>query len=172
MYCIRFVLFLFSAVLLIACAAPAQDSPSTSTVTCNFDQEKQLVVEYQPVTINAKKPLAGQVPFGKVWVPGGKPMTLFINTPVQVGSRMLPIGAYTMFLIPNVKQWTLIVSKNTDMNGAYNEQDDLVRVPLGSGELPSPETSLTVAFEHVAADRCNLRVDLDKFGHFTGFQEK
>jgi len=99
-------------------------------------------------------------------------MTLFINTPVQVGSRMLPIGAYTMFLIPNVKQWTLIVSKNTDMNGAYNEQDDLVRVPLGSGELPSPETSLTVAFEHVAADRCNLRVDLDKFGHFTGFQEK
>jgi len=59
MYCIRFVLFLFSAVLLIACAAPAQDSPSTSTVTCNFDQEKQLVVEYQPVTINAKKPLAG-----------------------------------------------------------------------------------------------------------------
>jgi hypothetical protein len=43
---------------------------------------------------------------------------------------------------------------------------------MDSGELPNPETSLNVAFEHVSANRCNLRVDLDKYGHFTGFQEK
>jgi len=171
MYRIPFVVLL-SSVLLIACAAPAQDSPSTSSATCNFDQDKQLMVEYQPVTVNLKKPLAGQVPFGKPWGPGGKPMTLFINTPVQVGPRMLPIGAYTMFLLPSSKQWTLIVSKATDMSAAYNEQDDLVRVTMDSGELPNPETSLSVAFEHVSAGRCNLRVDLDKFGHFTAFQEK
>ncbi len=164
--------FIVLASILLTCEALAQSDSSAPTATCNFDEEKQLVVEYQPVTLNLKKPLSSQVPSGKVWAPGGKPMTLFTNTPVQVGSRMLPIGAYTMFVIPNSKQWTLIVSKSTDMSGAYNEQQDLVRVPMDSGELPNPEADLSVAFGHVAPGQCNLRIDLDKYGHFTAFQEK
>lgn len=152
--------------------ALAQNDPSAATATCNFNEEKQLVVEYQPLAINAKKPLSSQVPSGKPWAPGGKPMTLFTNTPIQVGPRMLPVGAYTMFLVPGSKQWTLIVSKSTDMSGAYNEQDDLVRVPMDSGELPNPEMRLNAAFEHVAPNQCNFRVDVDKYGHFAAFKEQ
>lgn len=162
-----FVAFLL---LVLPCGALGQDNPAT--ITCNFDEQKQLTVEYQPLTINLKKPLSSQVPFGKPWAPGGKPMTLFTNTPVQLGSRMLPIGAYTMFVIPNSKQWTLIVSKSTDMSEAYNEQDDLVRLPMDSGELPNPEPDLSVSFGHVAPGQCNIRIDLDKYGHFTSFLEK
>jgi len=99
-------------------------------------------------------------------------MTLFTDTPVQVGARNLPMGAYTLFVIPTAKQWTLIVSKSTDTSGAYDEQQDLVRVPMESGELPSPEPQLNVAFEHVAPGQCNLRVDLDKNGHFVPFQKR
>jgi hypothetical protein len=169
----RFVSFLFIIVgLSLASMAFAQAPPSTGNATCNFDDEKQLAAEYQRVTLNLKKPVPGQVPFGKVWAPGGKPMTVFTNTPVEVGARVLPIGAYTMFVIPTSKQWTLIVSKSTDMSGAYNEQEDLVRVPMQSGELPSPEPELNVAFEHVAPGQCNLRVDLDKAGHFVTFQKR
>ncbi|HTV65796.1 MAG TPA: DUF2911 domain-containing protein [Bryocella sp.] len=157
---------------LVPRTAFAQAAPASATASCNFDEEKQLVVEYQPVTVNLKKPLSSQVPFGKPWAPGGKPMTLFTNTPIQLGSRLLAIGAYTLFVIPNSKQWTLIVSKSTDMSGAYNEQDDLVRTPMDAGELPNPEASLAVALEHVAPSQCNIRIDLDKFGHFTAFQEK
>jgi len=47
-----------------------------------------------------------------------------------------------------------------------------VRVPMDSGELPSPETSLSIAFEHTGPGQCNLRIDLDKFGHFVTFQQK
>ncbi len=162
--------FLAFILLALPCGALGQDNGATAT--CNFDEQKQLVVEYQPVAVNLKKALNGQVPFGKPWAPGGKPMTLFTNTPLQLGSRMLPIGAYTMFVIPGSKQWTLIVSKSTDMSGAYNEQDDLVRVPMDSGELPNPEADLSVSFAHVAPGQCNIRIDLDKYGHFTTFQEK
>jgi hypothetical protein len=174
MRCIACCLFLF--VLPVSALLPqtafAQDAPASATATCNFDEEKQVVVEYQPVTVNLKRPISGQVSYGKPWAPGGKPMTLFTNTPIQVGSRLLAIGAYTLFVIPNSKQWTLIVSKSTDMSGAYNEQDDLVRAPMEAGELPNAEASLNVSFGHVAPGQCNLRVDLDKFGHFTPFQEK
>lgn len=153
-------------------AALGQTAGESASTTCNFDQDKQLMVEYQPVTISPKKPLASQVPLGKVWAPGGKPMTLFTNTPIEIGARMLPVGAYTMFVVPNAKQWTLIVSKSTDMSGAYDEKSDLVRVPMDAGELPSPELDLTVSFGHIAPDQCNIRIDLDKFGHFTAFKGK
>jgi len=162
--------FLAFLLFVLPCGVLAQDNGATAT--CNFDEQKQLVVQYQPVAVNLKKALNGQVPFGKPWAPGGKPMTLFTNTPTQLGSRMLPIGAYTMFVIPNSKQWTLIVSKSTDMSGAYNEQDDLVRVPMDSGELPNPEAGLSVSFAHAAPGQCNVRIDLDKYGHFVTFEEK
>jgi hypothetical protein len=166
-----FLVVLFCAAM-ASSAGFAQNAPASASTTCNFDQDKQLMVEYQPVTINPKKPLGTQVPLGRVWAPGNKPMTLFTNTPIEIGSRMLPIGAYTMFVLPNPKQWTLVVSKSTEMTGAYNEKDDLARVAMDSGELPSPEATLTVSFGHIAPDQCNIRVDLDKYGHFTAFKEK
>jgi len=156
--------------LFVAGVAFAQDNASGSTATCNFDEDKQLVVESQHVSINLKKGVATQIPFGKPWAPGGKPMTLFANTPVVVGAHSLGIGAYTMFVIPGARQWTLIVSKSTDMTGAYDEKNDVVRVAMDSGELPSPQADLAVAFEHVAPGQCNLRLDLDKYGHFAPFK--
>ena len=150
----------------------AQDDGAGISASCNFDEEKQLVVQYQRVPINLKKPVSTQVPFGKVWGPGGKAMTLFTNTPVQIGSKELPIGAYTMFLIPNSKQWTLVVSKSTDTSGAYDQGQDLVRVPMDSGELPTPEANLNVSFAHVAPQQCNIRIDLDKMGHFAEFHQR
>ena len=163
-FCLLFLMF-------AAVQALAQEAPEGSA-TCNFDQEKQLALQYRRVAVNLKKPLSNQIPFGKVWAPGGKPMTLFTNTSVQIGSRILPIGAYTLFLIPNSKQWTLVVSKSTDTSGAYDQEQDLVRVPMESGELPSPESQLNVAFGHVAPGQCNLRADLDKTGHFAVFHMK
>jgi hypothetical protein len=163
--------FIMLAALFLACGAHAQDADNSATATCNFDQDKQLAVQYERLSVNLKKPLQMQVPFGKPWAPAGKPMTLFTNTPVEIGGKTLPIGAYTMFVIPTSKQWTLIVSKSTDMSGKYNEQEDLARVSMDSGELPNPESQLMAAFGHIAPDQCSFRVDLDKYGHFAVFHE-
>ncbi|HLI63435.1 MAG TPA: DUF2911 domain-containing protein [Terriglobales bacterium] len=166
-----------SSFLMLTCAlvgwGMAQDNPAAATVTCNFDENSQLVVEYQPAAVNLKKPLSAQIPYGRVWAPGGKPMTLFTNTEVQIGPRLLPMGAYTMFVIPSAKQqWMLVISKSTDMSGAYNEDDDLTRVPMESGELASPEPALNVSLGHTAPNQCTIRVDLGKDGHFTAFEKR
>jgi len=166
--CFVFVTFIF-----LAFAGLAQDSSSLAAATCNFDADKQLMAEYQPVSVNPKKPLFGhEIPAGKVWAPGGKPITLFTNTPVEIGGRQLAPGAYTMFVIPTAKQWMLIVSKSTDMSGKYDETMDLVRVPMESGELPSPEQTFKVSFEHVAQDQCSLRLDIATMANGALFKEK
>ncbi len=173
MYRVSFSLLLCAAfVVSMGSVLRAQDDTMSASATCNFDDDRQLVVEYQRVPLNPKKPAALQIPYGKVWAPGGKAMTLFTNAPVQLGPALLPTGAYTMFVIPSTKQWTLVVSKSTDLSGAYDEQKDLVRMPLDSGELPSAEPAFRVSFAHVAPQQCNIRIDWEKFGHFTEFRLK
>ncbi len=165
--------FVLISSVFLSCVALAQDNSLTATATCNFDADKQLAAEYQRIAVNPKKPPLGrEIPYGKVWAPGGKPMTLFTNTPVEIGGTNLAVGAYTMYLIPSTKQWTLIISKSTDTSGKYDEKMDLVRVPMESGELPAPETQLEVSFGHIAPDQCNLRLELATVGAWAVFQKR
>jgi hypothetical protein len=66
-------------------------------------------------------------------------MKFLTNTPVAVAGTDIPIGAYKMFVIPDEKKWTLTISKSTDTSGKYDEQQDLVRIPMQFGKLPEAE---------------------------------
>jgi hypothetical protein len=164
--------FLLIALVYFTSAAFAQDASSSATVTCNLDADRQLAAEYQRIKVNLKKPLFGQIPSGKVWAPGGKPITLFANTPFEIGGKQLTVGAYTLFVIPTPKLWTLVVSRSTDTSGKYDQTMDIVRVPMESGELPSPDPELNVAFAHIAPDQCNLRLEVATVGCYVSFTRR
>ena len=151
----------------------AQGTSAMATATCNFDANRQIAVEYLRMTVNAKKPVFGrEIPYDKVWAPGGRPMTLFVNTPVSLAGHAIPIGAYTVFVIPAEKQWTLILSKSTDTSGKYDEHDDFLRVPMDYGKLPSAEEQFSVYFGHVAPTQCSMRLDLEKSRAWVTFTAK
>jgi hypothetical protein len=167
------VLFVLCVPLLFSPALLAQGTSSQANATCNFDANRQLSVEYQRMTINSKKPVFGhEIPYNRVWAPGGKPMTLFTNSGVMIAGKEIPVGAYTMFVIPAEKQWTLVISRSTDTSGRYDEQQDLERVPMQFGELPSPEDEFSIYFAHVAPDQCSMRLDLEKARAWVIFQAK
>ena len=64
------------------------------------------------------------------------------------------------------------MSKSTDTSGKYDEGEDLFRVPMESGELPSPENELSIYFAHIAPDQCSMRLDLGSSRAWVIFQEK
>ncbi len=168
---------LFSVVLLtclfVASTAFAQGTGLNGNTTCNYDKTKQIAVEFVRMPIEGKKKLLGnEIPFGQPWAPGGKPMTMFTNTPVTIAGTNLPIGAYTLFVIPEQKKWTLVISKSTDMSGKYDPQDDLARIPMKTGKLSSAVTEFTAYFAHVAPTQCNLRFDLQKTRGWTVINEQ
>jgi hypothetical protein len=166
-------LLVLPAQLLLATALVAQGTSSQATATCNFDPNDQLAIEYQRFNVNSTKPVFGhEIPFNKEWAPGGKPMTLFANSTIAIAGHDIPAGAYTLFLLPSEKQWTLIVSKSTDTSGRYDENSDLVRVPMEYGQLQQPEGAFSVFFAHVAPDQCSMRVDLEKARAWVIFQKK
>lgn len=153
-------------VLVMFAQAPA-------TAACDFDSNTQLAVQYQPMTVNTSKPVFGhEIPYNKVWAPGSKPMNMFLNHGVTVGGKDIPVGAYTMFVIPAPNRWKLVISRGTDTSGKYDESKDLLRVPMDWGELSSPESAFSIYFAQTAPGQCTMRVDLEKSRAWVDFQLK
>ncbi|PYV85704.1 MAG: hypothetical protein DMG93_00640 [Acidobacteria bacterium] len=129
---------------------------------CDFDDGNQVNVQYSP---NVKE----QPRNGRVWAPG---ITLYVQTPLTLGGKTIGLGAYSVFLIPDRKNWTLIVNKNVTAGAAYNSADDVARASMDIGEIPQPVNTLQLSFGHMGPKQCSLRVYYQKTGAFTDFMEK
>jgi len=106
---------------------------------------------------------------GRVWAPG---ITLFVQVPLTLGGSEITIGAYAVFLIPDRKNWTVIVNKNVTAGAAYNSSQDVARAPMEVGEIPDPVKQLQLSFAHMSPKQCSLRVYYAKIGAFADFLEK
>jgi Protein of unknown function (DUF2911) len=158
---------LLSPLLLTMAAAqqPAADAQSMTSY-CNFVDDNQVSLQYS--TSHKEEPQNG-----KVWMPGGSAPVLFVQTPLVLNNVQIPIGGYTVYVIPGKKTWTLIVSKNVTVGAKYDESLDLVRATLDTAQLNEPEASLHVSFVHSAPKQCSLRLDYGKIGAFgADFEEK
>jgi hypothetical protein len=138
--------------------AQGTDDADQAASVCTFADGKELTVRYNRPTYDPKK----EPPSGKVWAPGDSPMSVFTETSLRVGNADLPVGAYNMFLIPGRDTWTLVINRNVAAGSAYDEKQDIVRVPMSTGKLPQPEKTLSIYLGHIAPKRCEMRVDFGK----------
>lgn len=99
-------------------------------------------------------------------------MTLFTDTEVTIGNTSLPTGAYTMYLMPARKNWTLVVSKNTKIDAKYDEKDDLARASMEIGTLGDAEEQLKIFFGHLGPKLCELNIDYGKTRAWVQFKQK
>jgi hypothetical protein len=138
--------------------------------SCTFESGSQLTVRYSNAVPANKRDL----PNGKIWSPGDVPMLLFTEKPIIVGGATeLPIGAYSLYVIPDKDKWTLIVNRNVAVGAPYDEKQDVVRVPMSIGKLPTPLLQPQVALGHIQPKLCSLRVDYAKLGVWADvFREK
>jgi hypothetical protein len=143
----------------------AQDQAAASTA-CNFDDGQQMTVRYDA---NGHDP---RLQNGKLWTPGQAPMFLFTSVPLKIGSTQIPVGAYSMYLIPGKSEWTLIVNKDVTAKAKYNQQQDVLRAPMGIGTLNPPSKTASVTLGHVGPKQCSLRVYYGDTGAFVEFDEQ
>jgi len=150
---------------------PAQTAESDSnlaTAVCDFEDGQEVSVRYKNLVASAKD----EPHNGKVWLPGGSPMTLFTNVALTLNHAAIAPGAYSMYVIPNKKEWTLIVNRNVTPGAQYDEKEDVARSPMELGEIDSPPKQLQVSFAHVAAKQCSIRLYYGKVGASAEFLEK
>lgn len=119
----------------LAAAAFAQEPkkplspPAKAEATLNG---KKITIDYSAPSKRNRVIMGGLVPYGKVWRTGANAATtLTTETDLMIGSLHVPKGTYTLYTIPDAKQWTLIVNKQTGQWGTeYNQDQDLGRVKM------------------------------------------
>jgi hypothetical protein len=152
--------------LLLAPCVVAQSNSNQSSTSCNLEDGRQVYIRYTPVQAKQEK-----ISNGKPWAPGGTAMTLFTEAQLNLGSSMIPVGAYTVYPIPARGNWSIVVNKNVTQGSAYDEKQDVARAQMETAQVESSTDQLEVAFAHVG-NRCSLRVYIGKTASFVDFNAK
>src|SRR5690606_22356339 len=71
-----------------------------------------------------------------------------------------PAGKYGLLTIPDKKNWTVIISKQTDVTNpaAYKEESDLVRFSVPVLKVKDANETFAITFEDVKPTSMNLRI--------------
>src|SRR5207302_3234017 len=87
---------------------------------------KRISIDYYAPSMHGRKIVGGLVPFGEVWCTGANWATKITTEGNQeMGGLKLPAGSYSIWTIPNEKEWTLIINKQT---GKFHINYDSYRV--------------------------------------------
>jgi hypothetical protein len=146
----------------------SQAATSDETAVCAFEDGRQTTARYVAVPAGHSE----GPPTGKIWTPTANAWTLFTESDLMLGNTTIPTGAYTLYLLPGKKEWTLIVSRNTDVDAKYDEKQDLARAQMEIGQLSSPADRLSLYFGHTGQRKCEINIDFGKLRGWVEFRQK
>lgn len=111
--------------------------------------ETIAVISYGRPSRRGRVVFGGIVPWGEVWRTGANAATqIHFTGPVEIHGVPIPAGKYSVWTLPDPKQWRLIINTQTGQWGtSYNEEHDLARLEVTSESIPVPVETFTIAAE-------------------------
>lgn len=94
--------------------------------------------------------MAKLAPAGKVWRTGANEAAeITFYKDVTFGGKAVKAGTYTLFTIPNDKEWTIILNTAKNVWGAYfyKESEDVVRVKGAVSNREEAVETFSIRFE-------------------------
>lgn len=140
-----------------------QASPTT-TVKQTFALSA-VELSYSRPGIKGRKVFGDLVPYGKVWRTGANSATtITFGEEVMIGGKKVAAGKYGLLTIPEAKEWTVIISKQTEVTSpdAYKQDQDVVRVKAAVMDLPFSIETFTMSFDDLKSNSLNLSMMWDK----------
>jgi hypothetical protein len=137
------------------------NTPSPSplqTIKQNFGLSF-IELSYSRPGMKNRKVFGDLVPFGQVWRTGANAATtLTFGDEVIIGGTKVPAGKYGLLSIPGEKEWTLIISKQTDVTSPddYKQDQDVVRIKANPASLPRSVETMVIAFENIKGNSCDI----------------
>lgn len=110
------------------------------------------------------------VPYGKVWRTGAnQATTITFESDVTIGDKKVVAGKYGLLTIPEKKEWTFIISKQTNVTSpsAYKEDQDVVRVKANVIELPFSIETFSIGIDDIKTNTCTISIVWDNI--YVGF---
>jgi tetratricopeptide (TPR) repeat protein len=101
------------------------------------------------------------VPYGNLWRTGANSATtITFSDEVIIGDVKIPTGKYGLLTIPDQKEWTIIISKQTDVTSPseHNASEDLVRVKAKAKNISETIENFTIQIDNISSTQCNVQL--------------
>ncbi len=131
------------AALALASTAAAQRYTSPPASVAAVIGKDHISVEYYAPSMHGRKIMGDLVPYGEVWCTGANWATkITTEADLDINGLKVPKGSYSIWTLPNEKQWLLIINKQTgQFHLNYDESQDFGRVKMNVKALsPAVET--------------------------------
>ena len=117
--------------------SPYTSPPASAAITI---AGKQISIEYYAPSMHGRKIIGGLVPFGEVWCTGANWATkITTEAKLEMGDLKLPKGSFSIWTVPNQKEWTLIINKQTgQFHLDYESASDFGRTKMNVKMLTAP----------------------------------
>jgi hypothetical protein len=138
------VLIVFAALVLAALSNPpsalAQRYTSPPVSTSAVIDGDHISIDYYAPSMHGRKIIGHLVPYDEVWCTGANWATkITTEADLDVNGLKVPKGSYTIWTLPNEKQWLLIINKQTgQFHLDYDQSRDFGRVKMNLKTLPTP----------------------------------
>ena len=161
---------LLAAGLLLAPAAQAQTKLTVPPLSPGTHIRQAFSTSYIDLTYS-RPSLRGRVAFGNlvpnglVWRTGANTVTkVRFGEPVKVGGQLVPAGAYALLTIPDAKEWTFILNRDTAQWGAYEYKQtlDVLRIKARPTKLAAPVETMALTVENLRPASADLVMSWDR----------
>lgn len=130
---------------LFACAQPSHPNSPHDTL-----RTKNLTVTYGRPYKKGREIFGKLEPYGKVYRCGAdEATTITFAKDASFGGKTVKAGTYSLFVIPNAQQWTIILNSQVKQWGAYDyekfKDKDVLHVDVPVTALDAPVEQLTIA---------------------------
>lgn len=158
----QLLLSAFAACMFIAANAQIKTpAPSPSQTIKQEFGLSTIELSYSRPGIKGRKLYTDIAPEGKVWRTGANSATtLTFGDEVSIGGTKIPAGKYGLLSIPGKKEWTLIISKQTDVTSpaAYKQESDIIRITAPVMKLKKSVETFTIQFADVKSSSCEVHL--------------
>ncbi len=148
---------LLASTALSQAVGPVASPPEVANVSL---ASGSITIQYGAPSIRGRKIFGELVPYGKVWRTGANEATAFVsNATLKIGGTTVPAGMYTLYTLPGESPWMLILNKQTGQWGTvYNQTQDLVRIPMKTAKLTSPQEKMSITFEDISGNSTEMHI--------------
>ena len=160
---------IFSLALAVSVHAFSQqyNIPAVSprqTVEQQFSMTK-ISVEYGRPAVKGRKVFGELVPFGQVWRAGANEATkITFGQEVLFGGQKVKKGTYALYVVPQEKEWKIILNRGVNNWGAYtyDAKEDVATTTVPVKMMNEKMERFTINFEDITDEKLNLVFEWDK----------
>ena len=90
-------------------------------------------------------------PYGKLWRTGANDATeIILFTDMKLGNTTVKAGTYSLFTIPTEKEWTIIISSDTNnwSTSGYKESNEVARVTVPATRGDESVEAFAITFDN------------------------